>query len=127
MLIDIDDFKKVNDDFGHLVGDRTLIRVADILRRKLRPEDVITRWGGEEFAVLIEGETLKSAAETAQKIREAVEEDMMLGEILGRPLTVSIGVGELTTLESQDGLIHKVDEALYKAKRTGKNQVIVAG
>jgi diguanylate cyclase (GGDEF)-like protein len=127
MLIDIDDFKKVNDDFGHLVGDQTLIRVADILRRKLGPEDVITRWGGEEFAVLIEGETLKSVAETAQKIREAVEEDMMLGEILGRPLTVSIGVGELTTLESQDGLIHKVDEALYKAKRTGKNQVIVAG
>lgn len=126
MLIDIDDFKKVNDDFGHLVGDQTLIRVADILRRKLGPEDVITRWGGEEFAVLIEGETLKSVAETAQKIREAVEEDMMLGEILGRPLTVSIGVGELTTLESQDGLIHKVDEALYKAKRTGKNQVIVA-
>ena len=126
ILIDIDDFKKVNDDFGHLVGDQTLIRVADILRRKLGPEDVITRWGGEEFAVLIEGEILKSVAETAQKIREAVEEDMMLGEILGRPLTVSIGVGELTTLESQDGLIHKVDEALYKAKRTGKNQVIVA-
>ena len=124
LLIDIDDFKKVNDDFGHLIGDKVLIRVAEILTRKLDEKSVIARWGGEEFAVLLVDTAIENASDTATKICEAVIEDMALAELLGRQLTVSIGVGELSTLESQDGLIHKVDAALYEAKRAGKNRVV---
>jgi len=126
VLIDIDDFKKVNDDFGHLVGDRVLVRIAEILRVELRNSDMITRWGGEEFAVLLMEVALENATKISQKICDTIREDKVLNELLGRQLTVSIGVGELSSSESQDGLVHKVDNALYEAKRTGKNQVIVA-
>jgi len=126
VLIDIDDFKKVNDDFGHLVGDQVLIRMAEILRAELRNSDMITRWGGEEFALLLIDVTLEDATKIAQKVCDTIREDGTLNELLGRQLTVSIGLGELSSLESQDGLVHKVDSALYEAKRTGKNQVIVA-
>jgi len=126
VLIDIDDFKKVNDDFGHLVGDQVLVRMGEILREELRNSDMITRWGGEEFALLLIDVALENATQLAQKICDAVKEDKILSELLGRQMTVSIGVGELSSLESQDGLVHKVDSALYEAKRTGKNQVIVA-
>jgi diguanylate cyclase (GGDEF)-like protein len=126
VLIDIDDFKNVNDDFGHLVGDQVLIRMAEILRAELRNSDMITRWGGEEFALLLIDVELEDATKIAQKVCDSIKEDKALNELLGRQLTVSIGLGELSSLESQDGLVHKVDSALYEAKRTGKNQVIVA-
>lgn len=126
ILIDIDDFKQVNDDFGHLVGDQVLVRIAEILKGELRSSDVVTRWGGEEFALLLTDVTMENAKQIAQKICEVTREDTILLELLGRQLTVSIGVGELNSLESQDGLVHKVDNALYEAKRTGKNQVVIA-
>ena len=126
ILIDIDDFKQVNDDFGHLVGDQVLVRIAEILRGELRSSDVVTRWGGEEFALLLTDVTIENAKQIAQKICEVTREDSVLMGLLGRQLTVSIGVGELNSLESQDGLVHKVDNALYEAKRTGKNQVVIA-
>ncbi|KFL33130.1 MULTISPECIES: sensor domain-containing diguanylate cyclase [unclassified Sulfurospirillum] len=126
LLIDIDDFKEVNDTFGHLVGDDTLMRVAEILRTELRSSDIIARWGGEEFALLLVDVTPSKAMEIAQKICYAIREDALLQEILQKKLTVSIGLGELTSLESQDGLVHKVDIALYEAKKAGKDQVIVA-
>ncbi|AOO66619.1 sensor domain-containing diguanylate cyclase [Sulfurospirillum halorespirans] len=126
LLIDIDDFKEVNDTFGHLVGDDTLMRVAEILRTELRVSDIIARWGGEEFALLLVDVPSQNALEIAQKICHAIREDALLQEILQQKLTVSIGLGELTSLESQDGLVHKVDQALYEAKKAGKDQVIVA-
>ncbi len=126
VLIDIDDFKKVNDDFGHLVGDQVLIRMAEILRAELRNSDMITRWGGEEFALLLIDVELEDTTKISQKVCDTVREDEVLKELLGRQLTVSIGLGELSSLESQDGLVHKVDSALYEAKRTGKNQVVLA-
>jgi len=126
LLIDIDDFKSVNDDFGHLVGDQALIRAAEILKADLRSSDLVARWGGEEFAVLLVDVNPEKAREIAQKICDSMKEDVVLKELLQRSLTVSIGVGELTSLESQDGLVHKVDTALYEAKEAGKDQVVVA-
>ncbi|MGE4399648.1 MAG: GGDEF domain-containing protein, partial [Campylobacterales bacterium] len=79
-----------------------------------------------EFALLLTDVTIENAKQIAQKICEATREDSVLMGLLGRQLTVSIGVGELNSLESQDGLVHKVDNALYEAKRTGKNQVVIA-
>jgi len=126
LLIDIDDFKSVNDTYGHLIGDEALVRVADILRVELRASDMIARWGGEEFALLLVDVTSQNATEIAQKICYAIREDKVLNELLQRPLTVSIGLGEMSSLESQDGLVHKVDNALYEAKKAGKDQVVVA-
>ncbi len=126
VLIDIDDFKQVNDDLGHLVGDQVLVRMAEILRAQMRSSDVITRWGGEEFALLLTDVTLEDAMHISQKICDAVREDDVLLKLLNRRMTVSIGVGELNSLESQDGLVHKVDGALYEAKRTGKDKVVAA-
>lgn len=126
LLIDIDDFKEVNDTFGHLVGDEVLIRVADILKEHLRISDLIARWGGEEFAILLVDVAPSATLEIGQKICTAIKEDQTLKELLQRELTVSIGVGELSNFESQDGLVHKVDTALYQAKKAGKDQVVVA-
>ena len=126
LLIDIDNFKIINDTFGHLVGDQALVRVAQILKTELRSSDLIARWGGEEFALLLVDVTLDKATEIAQKICHAMKEDAELIELLDRSLSVSIGVGELNSLESQDGLVHKVDNALYAAKQAGKDQVVVA-
>ena len=126
LLIDIDDFKSVNDTYGHLIGDEALVRVADILRVELRASDMVARWGGEEFALLLVDVTPQNATEIAQKICHAIKEDTILNELLQRPLTVSIGLGEMSSLESQDGLVHKVDNALYEAKKAGKDQVVVA-
>ena len=126
LLIDIDDFKEVNDTLGHLVGDEALIRVAEILKGELRASDLIARWGGEEFALLLVDVSPQKALEIAQNICRVIREDAMLHDILQKKLTVSIGLGELSSLESQDGLIHKVDTALYEAKKAGKDQVIVA-
>lgn len=125
-LIDIDDFKEVNDTFGHLIGDEALIRVADILRVELRASDMIARWGGEEFALLLVDVSPEKAMEIAQKLCQAIKEDKVLTQLLQKPLTVSIGLGELSSLESQDGLVYKVDNALYEAKKAGKDQVVVA-
>jgi len=126
LLIDIDDFKEVNDTFGHLIGDEALIRVADILRVELRASDMIARWGGEEFALLLVDVSPEKAMEIAQKLCQAIKEDKVLTQLLQKPLTVSIGLGELSSLESQDGLVYKVDNALYEAKKAGKDQVVVA-
>ncbi|ATB70859.1 putative diguanylate cyclase [Sulfurospirillum diekertiae] len=126
VLIDIDNFKEVNDSFGHLVGDEALVRVAEILRVELRSSDMIARWGGEEFALLFVDVSPEKSVEIAQKICQAIREDKALSSLLQRPLTVSIGVGHLSSLESQDGLVYKVDNALYEAKKAGKDQVIVA-
>jgi len=126
LLIDIDDFKGVNDTYGHLIGDEALVRVAHILRAELRASDMVARWGGEEFALLLVDVTLQNATEIAQNICHAIKEDQVLNELLQRSLTVSIGLGEMSSLESQDGLVHKVDNALYEAKKAGKDQVVVA-
>lgn len=125
LLIDIDDFKTINDTFGHLVGDETLVQIAKILRVHVRMSDMVARWGGEEFAILLSDVSKEHAHEIAQKICTSIREDETLKTLLQRSVTVSIGVGELSSLESEDGLIHKVDNALYEAKNAGKDQVVV--
>jgi len=125
ILIDIDDFKEVNDAFGHLVGDQTLVRIAEILKEQLRQTDLIARWGGEEFAILLSGVSKEKAVEIAQKLLGAVKDDTVLQALLQRQLTISVGLGELSSVESQDGLVQKVDKALYAAKNNGKDQLII--
>jgi diguanylate cyclase (GGDEF)-like protein len=125
MLIDIDDFKAINDQYGHLVGDEALVRIAQILKMQLRHSDMVARWGGEEFAVLLSDVAKDNAVLIAQKMLTAIKEDEALLSLLQKPLTVSIGLGELSSADSQDGLTQKVDNALYAAKKNGKDQLVI--
>jgi diguanylate cyclase (GGDEF)-like protein len=124
LLIDIDDFKIVNDSYGHLAGDLVLRDVAEILRRSVRVFDVCARFGGEEFVIIMPGSNAESAMRIAERIRERIESyhpaDRLLSTIR---ITVSIGltVSEADTTVSQ--LLAQADSALYAAKHAGKNRV----
>lgn len=125
VLIDIDNFKEINDTCGHLSGDRALVRVGQILHENLRKTDMIARWGGEEFALLFCDIKKDDVVNLCEMIRIKVQEDKELCSILGEELTISLGLGELANEDSQDGLVSKVDKALYSAKNKGKNQLVI--
>lgn len=119
---DIDHFKQVNDRFGHLAGDRVLIEVVDVCRGVLRDGDVISRLGGEEFAILLPGTTATSAFAVAERLRQAIEKSQR--PEVDMPITASFGV---TMLDKSDrGLadpLRRADKALYRSKANGRNQV----
>jgi len=124
MMIDVDDFKRVNDSFGHLAGDGILCETADVVRRSVRLFDVCTRFGGDEFAVIMPGITADRAGLVAERIRSRVEKsrvsDLPSDE---SGTTVSIGLTTTTGSVSSRGLVAQADQALYRAKRAGKNCV----
>ncbi len=123
ILIDIDYFKKVNDTYGHQVGDEILIQVADVLMSSVRKSDIAARWGGEELAVYLPGQTLETALEVSERIRSRIE-------LQTEPrVTVSLGVAawrEDLHEETVESLFYSADIALYEAKRCGRNQFRVA-
>lgn len=123
MLADLDDFKRINDRFGHPAGDEALRVFAEVLRAELREIDVAARLGGEEFAVLLPETDLEGALAVAERLRERVGERPVLDDH-GTPvhLTASIGVAEYTT-GSRDDLLRRADAGLYRAKQEGKNRV----
>ena len=123
LLIDMDNFKAVNDAYGHATGDEVLKRFAFILHERLRQNDVAARWGGEEFAVLADGARLEQAFALAEQVRQAVES----ASFAPVPrLTVSIGLAEHQGDENREQLFGRADRALYEAKRAGRNCVIAA-
>ncbi len=126
LLIDIDHFKKFNDDFGHGVGDQVLRLVAMALRERIREVDLPARYGGEEMIVVLPGADLASCAVVAERIRNAISEREIIrrstGEVL-RGITVSIGVGQFQFGEGIADLIDRCDRALYLAKKMGRNRV----
>jgi diguanylate cyclase (GGDEF)-like protein len=127
LIMDVDFFKRVNDTFGHQVGDNALIAVARVLQQSVRESDLVGRYGGEEFVVLLPHTDLAKALTVAEKIRLAVSETPIegMGE---RRLTISIGVAGFpdTKVADMDELVRKADEALYRAKEGGRNQVVKA-
>jgi len=126
VLLDIDNFKSVNDEFGHAVGDETLRELAQILMKHSRGINVVSRFGGDEFTVLLV-ETSKAGARLyADRIRQVVATFPFSH---GKPVTASFGVASLPDDEvtTSDDLFRAADEALYAAKRAGKNQVVAAG
>ena len=128
LMIDIDHFKRVNDTFGHAVGDAVLRAVAQSIASGVRAADTPARFGGEEFAVLLRRATTDQACDVALRIRAAVAglETTGLGVTDGRPVSVSIGVavGE-STGETVAELVQRADGALYAAKRRGRDRVVV--
>lgn len=128
LVIDVDNFKALNDRLGHLVGDRVLKTMADVLRRAVRAFDVCTRFGGEEFAILMPGSDATSAMHGAERIRQRVAQHAYDEALLPAGLwpTVSVGVAVLSSGESAHDLVGRADRALYRAKREGKNCVRLA-
>ncbi len=121
LLIDIDNFKRINDTYGHDVGDEVLIRIAKIFRNKLRNYDVVARWGGEEFLIILPNIDSEGARISAERIRKSIEEL----DVNGVKTTISIGVTCYNPGESLNEIIKRADEALYEAKKLGKNKVVI--
>jgi diguanylate cyclase len=123
-LLDIDNFKKLNDRLGHEAGDRALVHLADVTRRSLRPSDTLARYGGEEFVVLMPDTVLEQGVEVMARLqRELTKAIFMTGneKIL---ITFSAGVAQLAIDESGTNAIRRADQAMYLAKRAGKNRVM---
>jgi diguanylate cyclase (GGDEF)-like protein len=123
-MIDIDDFKSVNDSFGHLAGDAIIKGMADIMRRSVRVFDVCARFGGEEFAIIMPGSGAASAMSVAERIRERIESFHPSDRTLdGLTVTASLGLAVSSPGISAREMIACADQALYLAKRAGKNRV----
>ena len=123
IFCDIDDFKQINDTYGHNIGDEVLKSFANVVSSNIRQGDYIVRWGGEEFMVLTPQTDETQASELAQNLRKLTSE-IYIEE--AKKFTCSFGVAQITKGESLEGLIKRADEAMYKAKELGKNQVVLA-
>lgn len=124
-MLDIDNFKSINDRFGHAAGDRVIRSVADGIREQLRQTDVAGRLGGEEFAVLLPETSRDDATAIAERIRTAIDIRAVTHERGDIPFTVSVGVADLQPGGTLADLLVRADEALYRAKRSGRNRVVV--
>lgn len=129
LVLDIDRFKRINDDYGHLLGDKVLCAVTRVLRTKSEPQGIAARMGGEEFALLLPTTALETAVAVAERLREAVEKLRLkrVGsqEYIGN-VTVSIGVAHAGREVLLERLVARADAALYAAKRAGRNRVEIA-
>ncbi|WMJ08852.1 GGDEF domain-containing protein [Nitrosomonas sp. sh817] len=125
-LLDIDNFKQLNDTHGHQVGDDALVYLVEAVKETLRREDVISRYGGEEFAILLPNSALKEAISTIARIKRYLTKKFFLHGNNRLLITFSAGVAQYQPGESQESLFKRADEALYRAKSSGKNQIVAA-
>ncbi len=120
-IIDVDYFKRINDGFGHLIGDVALQELSEIIRNNIRQTDTIARWGGEEFAILAPNTSLEQMSVLAEKIRLIVAAHEF--EIIGY-LTISLGIAQVAPKDTITSLIKRADDALYLAKQLGRNRIV---
>jgi diguanylate cyclase (GGDEF)-like protein len=121
IMFDIDHFKRVNDVFGHLAGDEVLVRVAHAAASAIRQSDVVARWGGEEFMVLVPETSITQASQMAEKLRELIAG---IAFVEYGQVTCSFGVAELRPDETVTELTTRTDGAMYQAKKAGRNRVV---
>jgi diguanylate cyclase (GGDEF)-like protein len=128
LVIDLDNFKRVNDEMGHKKGDDALSGVADIIRKNLRKVDLPFRYGGEEFVILLPGTSEFESVHTAERLRRKIADNAGFMDLHGRPraITVSIGVSVFPdTAKSAGELFDQADAAMYRAKQLGRNRVVL--
>lgn len=123
LIFDLDHFKRINDQCGHLQGDAVLRAVADVLRNGVRASDYLGRWGGEEFLVICPQTDAEQALQLAQRICMDIRQQPLCPTL---PLTLSAGVAQLMAGEGMDGLLQRADEALYQAKAEGRDRVCLS-
>lgn len=123
IIFDIDHFKLINDKFGHQAGDSVLVGITGLIRKKIKKEYLLGRYGGEEFVIILPGASVKSAEKISEKIRKAVEEKVFIINDKEVNITISCGVSDMFVGNpaNVDMLIRNADEALYKAKTAGRN------
>jgi diguanylate cyclase (GGDEF)-like protein len=132
VMLDIDHFKKVNDIFGHLIGDMVLKWLADIIKSRIRTSDRPIRYGGEEFAIILPETKKEDGVFVAEWLRKTVAETPFAGKVLNVPeeeiyITISLGIADSTgSVKTQQSLVNAADQALYAAKKAGRNIVIVS-
>ena len=131
IIVDIDFFKKVNDTYGHAAGDEVLRTVAGIIKQALRESDIPSRYGGEEFAVLLPFTHIEEAKIVGERLRKAVESapipiNQDNENAMNINVTISMGLAEFNGTETGEALFERADKALYEAKENGRNQVRTA-
>ena len=124
VVVDIDHFKQINDQYGHQAGDAVLRQLGILFGDKLRTTDLCGRLGGEEFGLLLPGASLKAAAQVAENLRRSVAENTVQVNGTLLEITASFGVAELGLDETLEQLVQRADAALYEAKHNGRNQVV---
>jgi diguanylate cyclase (GGDEF)-like protein len=124
LLLDIDFFKKVNDRYGHDVGDQVIVRLADTCKSALRSTDQVARWGGEEFLVVLPETSLSQALQLGERLRTSVEQQLVLTVHGNISFTVSIGIAQLESGVTFEELVDRSDQALYQAKQKGRNRTV---
>jgi len=122
VMIDIDKFKRLNDNYGHLVGDEVLINLSSILKSMCRDDDIVSRYGGEEFLMIFPNVDKQTAVNRAEELRKKVEASVLSEEVSDN-VTISLGVGSYLCGMSCGKFIEEADKNLYKAKESGRNRV----
>jgi diguanylate cyclase (GGDEF)-like protein len=127
VLLDLDHFKSINDRYGHAIGDIVLKETSRVLTQSIRRGDIVARWGGEEFILVLPETDMDAAAEFAERIRLAIANLVIPQGDVHLQVNASFGVGQLDASQDIDTLIGVVDKALYSAKVAGRNRVVRAG
>lgn len=125
-LLDIDDFKRINDTLGHHVGDQALAHLSGVIKEALRPTDLVARYGGEEFIIILPETGLEEAVATIQRLHRELTKKFFLHNNDRILVTFSAGVVQRTPTESQEDVVMRADKAMYQAKKSGKNRVVAA-
>ena len=126
LMMDLDNFKRVNDKYGHVAGDKVLIDVSSKIKKSLRDADYVGRYGGEELLVILPETTLENAAKVGERLRSLVEKKIIKFGNEKVSMTISIGVSDVKKEDEViQNVIGRADSAMYKAKKAGKNQVVI--
>jgi diguanylate cyclase len=125
-LLDIDNFKQVNDTLGHQGGDEALIHLTKVIKEALRPSDSVARYGGEEFLIIFPDTDMATAMEVVERLQRELTKKFFLHNNERKLITFSAGVALRADEEDQENLIGRADKAMYHAKQTGKNRVVSA-
>ena len=125
LFFDLDNFKSINDNLGHQIGDRILIRFAEILQKNTRESDFLARWGGEEFVITLIDSSITSAIKIANSLLAETQDDKELQKLSTATVTCSIGLTKFTTDDTVESVIDRADSAMYQSKNNGKNQITV--